>query len=110
MNQNENVYQGLIDAAQSKNYGNLLSHCYRHNFCEINFITKKKWFDKTFIRCVEQMCGKIKNFVSPKKKIRQINYLLISLVKPLLSRNFWEKKVWEKISNISANLRIFVSL
>ena len=35
------------------------------------------------------------------KKIRQINHLVISLVKPLLSRNFCEK-VWERISAISS--------
>ena len=40
-------------------------------------------------KCVE----KLKILSHRKKKIRQINYLLISLVKPLLSRNFWEKKV-----------------
>ena len=34
------------------------------------------------------------------KKFRQINHLVISLVKPLLSRNFCEK-VWERISRSS---------
>ena len=33
------------------------------------------------------------------KKIRQINYLVISLVKPLLSRNFSQKCVKVKFQN-----------
>ena len=42
---------------------------------------------------------KNEKFSFTKKKFRQINYLVISLVKPLLSRNFCE--VWERISAIS---------
>ena len=35
------------------------------------------------------------------KKIRQINYLVISLVKPLLSRNFCERIVRENLRNFN---------
>ena len=38
------------------------------------------------------------------KKIRQISYLVISLVKPLLSRNFCEKSVGENFCNFHTAL------
>ena len=38
-------------------------------------------------------------FSLTEKKFRQINYLVISLVKPLLSRNFCEKSVRENLCN-----------
>ena len=40
------------------------------------------------------LCGKMKDLLSLdwKRKIRQINYLVILLVQPLLSRNFCKKK------------------
>ena len=41
-----------------------------------------------------------KNLLSPKKKIfREINCLVISLVKPLLSRNFRQKSVTVNFRN-----------
>ena len=41
------------------------------------------------------LCGKMKDLLSLdwKRKIRQINYLVILLVQPLLSRNFCQKRV-----------------
>ena len=42
---------------------------------------------------------KNENFSLTEKKIRQINYLVISLVKPLLSRNFCQKCVRENFRN-----------
>ena len=50
--------------------------------------------------CSAPQCGKTRNYLT-EKKFRQINHLVISLVKPLLSRNFCEK-VWERISAISS--------
>ena len=43
---------------------------------------------------------KLQNFSLTEKIFCQINYLVISFVKPLLSRNFCEK-MWERISTIS---------
>ena len=43
---------------------------------------------------IYSQCGKNDNFSLTEKKIRQINYLVISLVKPLLSRNFCQKRVF----------------
>ena len=37
------------------------------------------------------------------KKIRQISYLVISLVKPLLSRNFCEKSVRDDFCNFHSH-------
>ena len=48
--------------------------------------------------CTAQ-CEKTRHSLSLKKKIRQINYLVISLVKPLISRNFCEKSVRENFCN-----------
>ena len=42
---------------------------------------------------------KNEKFSLTEKKIRQINYLVNSLVKPLLSRNFCEKSVRENFCN-----------
>ena len=42
---------------------------------------------------ISAQCGKMKNLLSLKRKIRQINYLVIYLVKPLLWRNFCPKCV-----------------
>ena len=50
------------------------------------------WFDEIYDVSSTQ-CGKMKNLLSPKKIFRQINYLVISLVKALLSRNFCQKSV-----------------
>ena len=51
---------------------------------------------------------KNEKFSLTEKKFRQINYLVISLVKPLLSRNFFEK-VWERISAISTLWRDLIT-
>ena len=40
----------------------------------------------TISQCAQ--CGKMKDLLSPKKIFRQLNSLVISLVKTLLSRNF----------------------
>ena len=53
------------------------------------FLTKIRSESNIPIHTVEK--GKI--FSNRKKKIRQINYLAISLVEPLLSRNFCQKSV-----------------
>ena len=42
---------------------------------------------------------KLQKFTLAEKKFRQINYLVISLVKPLLSRDFCEKSVRENFCN-----------
>ena len=45
-------------------------------------------------------CGKTRNSLSfTEKKFRQKIYLVISLVKPFLSRNFCEKSVRENFCN-----------
>ena len=47
----------------------------------------------------ERAVWKLQKFFLTQKKFRQINYLVISLVKPLLSRNFCEKSVRENFCN-----------
>ena len=48
--------------------------------------------------------GKTKNSLSLfSQKFRQINYLVISLVKPLLSQNFFEKRVRENFCNFHSH-------
>ena len=63
-------------------------------FHEINF----KWYNNFINSTLCTVC-KNEKFSLTEKKIRQINYLVISFVKPLLSRDFC-KKVWERISAI----------
>ena len=60
-------------------------------FHEFNFSSK----------CVRIQCSVRKNQKSTltEKIFRQINYLVISIVKPLLSRNFCEKSVRENFYN-----------
>ena len=56
------------------------------------------------LRVIMPQFGKMRNSLSPKKKkktIRQINSLEIYSVKPLLSRNFYQKYVRERIPVIS---------
>ena len=62
---------------------------------------RKFWhnYEKISAQYVHTQCGKTWNSLSLKKKIRQINYLVISLVKPLLSRNFCQKSVRENFRN-----------
>ena len=48
-------------------------------------------------------CGKMKNLLSA-KKFRQINYLVISLVKPLLSRKFFHTSYIQCFKSSRANL------
>ena len=66
------------------------------------------WFDETFSGQTDQtQCGNTKNSF-PLKKFRQINYLVISLVKqlkPLLSQNFCQKCVRVNFCNIHSTLR-----
>ena len=81
-------------------------HFYYKNFVKAMFLKLKWWFheiffsrkgdDSTVTQCnVEKM----KNWLSP-KIFRQINYLVISLMKPVLSRNFCK-------TSIIANFRNF---
>ena len=49
--------------------------------------------------CTTVTVWKNGKFSLTEKKFRQINYLVISLVKPLLSRNFCEKSVRENSGN-----------
>ena len=59
------------------------------NFCQ------KVW--ENFListQCGTTRCGKMRNYLSPKKIFREINDIVTSLVKMLLSRNFCQK-VWE---------------
>ena len=46
--------------------------------------------DLFFIILYVPQCGKTRNFLSL-KKVSQINYVILSLVKPLLSQNLCEK-------------------
>ena len=58
------------------------------------------FFEKVHMNPIWCTVWKLQKFSLTEKKFRQINYLVISLVKPLLSRNFCEK-VWERISEFS---------
>ena len=106
------MHQRLIETAQRKNYGNLLSHYYWHNYCEINFIIKKNRFDKTFIRCVEQSVEKTRNLSL--KKISS-NQLFINFFSKTIAftKFLGEKSVREnfeyfcKFTNFCFTLEIF---
>ena len=89
--------------AKCGNCGNLLGHFFEKNFVKVTFLLKKilqSWFDEIFL-------GDSKFFIFPhctvhwQKNTRQINYFVISIVKTLLSRNFWQKNVWERTSAYS---------
>ena len=57
-----------------------------------------------FSLCITQ-CGKMKNLLSPKRNfVKSTTYLVILIVKPLLSRNFCQKSIRELISVISTVL------
>ena len=49
---------------------------------------------------VNAQCGKMKNLLPP-KKISSINYLVFSLAKPLISRDFCQKKCETKYPHFS---------
>ena len=49
----------------------------------------------------------LRKFSLTEKKFRQINFLVISLIKPLLSRNFWEKSVRENLWNFHFDFSFF---
>ena len=52
------------------------------------------------MKSMEAQCGKTRNSLSPKKIFRQINSLVLSLVKSTsLSRNFCQKSVRENFRN-----------
>ena len=72
-----------------------------------NFFFHVVWFKHVEILFSCQLCtvwkpqcGKTRKFLSLKKKFRQINYLVISLLKHCFHEIF-SKKVWEWISAIS---------
>ena len=78
-------------------YGNSLSRSFGKYFVKVTALLnelQKIWFDGIFYGW-DAVCTLWKNekFSLTEKKIRQINYLVISLVKPLLSRNFCKKGV-----------------
>ena len=89
---------------QFGDYGNVLSHFFDKNFVKLTFLLKKilksrfdeKMFGSEFFHTV---VWKNEKFSLTEKTFRQINYLVISLVKPLLSRNFCEKSVRENFCN-----------
>ena len=73
------------------------------NYVGIGFTEKtqkchKKSNSKAKYHCAQ--CGKMINLLLLKKIFRQITYLVLSLVKTLLWRNFCQKR-WEQISIIS---------
>ena len=72
------------------------------NFVKVPDLLKKSlncWLHEIFFSEIKFFhFSKDENF-SLKEKIRQINYLVISLVKPLLSRNFCEKSVGKNVCN-----------
>ena len=53
---------------------------------------------------------KLQKFNLTKKEIRQINYLVIFLVKLLLSRNFCQKRVRVNFRNLHTQLAYFTKL
>ena len=57
--------------------------------------------------CCCRTLWKLQKFTLTEKKFRQINYLVISLVKTLLSRNFCQKRVRVNSCNFHAVLSLF---
>ena len=90
----------------NKNY---LSHFFVKNFVKATVLQNKllkSWFHEIFfwweripVITTVSHCGKTRNSLSPKFFFRQINSLVTYLVKPLLSRNFWQKCVRENSRN-----------
>ena len=69
--------------------------------------------DTEYTNTAQCTLWKNEKFSLTEKKFRQINHLVISLVKPLLSRNFCEKSVRENFCNFHTvvwKLRKFTSL
>ena len=93
---------------------------YSHSFLAKNFVKVipllrsllSSWFDEIFIRwewisVISKVCNrsshctvwKNEKFSLTEKKFRQIIYLVISIVKLMLSRNFCEKSVRDNFCN-----------
>ena len=68
-------------------------------FHEIIFNWYKNLVNSTVCTLCSHSAEKRQILSHTEKKIRQINYLVISLVKPLLSRNFCQKCVRENFRN-----------
>ena len=63
-------------------------------------ITKVNCFHETFFkRDFTHTLWKLQKFTVTEKKFRQINYLVISLLKTLFSRNFCQKRVTVNFRN-----------
>ena len=56
---------------------------------------------------MKAQCGKMKHLLSPKRKFRQTNYLVIFLVKMVFSRNFFQKSEGVNFGKVSIELGIF---
>ena len=73
----------------------------RREFWQMKVVTRTRWFWTMTLQREQQLlkqvvagsqCGKTNYLLSAQKKFRQINTLIISLVKTLLSRNFCKNK------------------
>ena len=106
-------FHTCVYLSQCENYGNSLSRIFGKNFVKVTVLPMKllnKWFDEIFFgkskfpwfqHCVlhSTHCGKTRNSLSQNIFFRQINSLVTYLVKPLLSRNFFQKWVRENSRN-----------
>ena len=106
--------KGFVKISQCWNYGNSIS---RKNFMKVTVLLNKllkSWFDEIFFwweriscfstpqcgNCCDAQCGKTRTSLSPKKIFHQSNSLVIYLVKPFLSRNFYQKYLRENSCNL----------
>ena len=79
-----------------RNFHTVLHYKYT-NIKKIYLEKRKKHLCNTFYKN-NSTCGKTRNPISP-KKFREINSLVISLVKTLFTRNLWLKNVMVNIRN-----------
>ena len=77
------------------------TYCCRH----IMFFSQKLRETIVFTTHTTYYCGNYRNSLSPKIFFRQINYLVISLARMLLSRNFCQK--WVKVNFRNIHIEIF---
>ena len=104
----ENFYNfHTVSHAQCGNYANSLSRIFGENFVKITVLLNKllnSWFDEIFLwwerisRFSTVNCLLLRTLQSKKYFVKST--LVIYLVKPLFSRNFWQN--WVKV-----NFRIF---
>ena len=77
---------------QCGNYRNLLSHFFGKNFVKPSLLLKKL-LKSSFYNTTACTVWKNEKFSLTEKRFRETSYLVIPLVKTLLSRNFCQKRV-----------------